>query len=74
MRIAFAVAPVKRSSLIGRNQQMDESYKNDSKYENESPICRSQPIRYKLLIEATYAKILKLSNTMTPTCCPYLFI
>ena len=48
-------AQVKISSLVGRDQQMDdllitykftiESYTNDSSYANESSICWSRPIR-----------------------------
>ena len=42
---------IKNPSLIGWAQQMDnsflydESYRNDSTYENESSICWTQPIR-----------------------------
>ena len=68
-------APVKSSSLIGRDQQMDnslitykftnESYTNDSKYENESSICWSRPIKDELLTRVTYEKILNKHYFLT---------
>ena len=50
------MAPVKIPSLIGRDQEMDDSfpyvelYTNYSTYGNESSICWSRPIRDKPLI------------------------